>query len=76
MESPLELSSVEGTRGMNGLTIYNNPNSNLANSWDTGPLLEIRLLEGGGRGICGAAVYGGIRFCISSMNECNTASHT
>ena len=75
-ESPSELSLFGGTKGKHGLTIYNSPNSKLADSGDTGPLLKIRLLEEGGRGICGAAVYGGIRFCISSMNECNTASHT
>ena len=34
------------------------PNSELAKSGDTGPLLKIRLLEEDGRGICGAAVYG------------------
>ena len=65
-----------GTRGRHGLTIFNYPNSELYNSGDTGPLLEIRLLEVGGRGICGESVYDGERFCMSSMYECNTDSHT
>ena len=48
----------------------------LFRSRDKGPLLEICLLEGGGSGIYGAAVVGGERFCMSSMDECRTASHT
>ena len=31
-------------------------------------------MEEGGRGISGAAVAGGERFCMSSMNECNFIS--
>ena len=29
-----------------------------------------------GSGICGAAMDGGERFCMSFMDECNTASRT
>ena len=68
-ESPLELSLVGVTSGRHGLTIYNSPHRELADSWDTGPMTENRLLEYGERGICGAAVAGGARFCISSMDE-------
>ena len=38
-------------------------------------MLEIIFLEEGGSGICGAAVAGGARFCMSYMDECNTVSH-
>ena len=55
-ESPSELSLMGGTRGMHGLTLDNSPNSDLADSGDTGVLLEIRLLKEGRRGICGSAV--------------------
>ena len=48
--------------GTHGLTIDNSPNSDLAASGDTGPLLEIRLLEEGGSGICVDAVAGRSRF--------------
>ena len=51
-----------GTRGNNRLTIDNSPNSELAGSGDTGPLLEISLLEEDGRGICGSEVAGGASF--------------
>ena len=67
---------MEGTMVQQGLIIKNSPNSELSDSGDTGPLLEIRLLEEGVSGICGAAVAGGERFCMLSMDECNTASHT
>ena len=75
-ESPSELSLFGGTKGKHGLTIYNSPNIELSDSGDAGPLLDIRFLEEGGRGICGSAVTGGARFFMSSMNECRTASHT
>ena len=64
------------TSGRHGLTIDNSPNSKLSDSGDTGPLLEISILEEGGRGICGSVVAGGARFCISSLDECNTDLHT
>ena len=64
-----------GTRGKKDLIINNYPNSKLDESGDTGLLLEIRLLEEGGSGICGAELASGERFCISYMDECNTASH-
>ena len=76
VESPSELSLLGGTRGKHGLTINNYLNRELAESGDTGPLLEIRLLEEGGSRICGSAVDGGARFCMSYMDERNTASHT
>ena len=47
-----------GTREHHELTINNYPNSELADSGDTGSLLEICLLEEGRSGICGAAVAG------------------
>ena len=43
--SPPKLSLVGRTSGRNGLTIDNDPNSELYNSGDTGPLLEISILE-------------------------------
>ena len=64
VESPSELLLLGGTRVMHELTIDNTPNTKLVVSRDTGPLLEIRLLEEGGRGISGAAVTGGERFCM------------
>ena len=64
-----------GTRGKKELIIDNSPNIKLADSGDTGLLIEIRLLDEGGNGIYGSAVAGGARFCMSSMDECNTASH-
>ena len=75
VESPSELSLIGGTRGRHGLTIYNYPNSELSDSGNTGPLLEIRLLEEGGREICGAAVSGRQGFaCHLWMNA--TLLHT
>ena len=62
MESPSELSLLGGTRVRHGLNMYIYPNSELADSGDTGPLLEIRLLEEGGSGICVDAVAGRSRF--------------
>ena len=41
-----------------------------------GPLLDIRFLEEGGKGICGPAVAGGAWFCMSYSDECNTDSYT
>ena len=73
MESPLEMSLVGGTRGQNGLTINISPNRELADSGDTSPLLEIRLLEEGGSVICVSAVADMARFFKSYMDECNTA---
>ena len=52
-----------GTRVKHRLIINNSPNSNLFNSRDTGPLLEIFLLEEGGSRICESAVASGERFC-------------
>ena len=43
---------------------------------DTGPMFQIRFLEGGGRGIYGIAVEGGSIFCMYLVVECNTSSHT
>ena len=68
MDYPSELSLVEGNRVRHGLTIYNYPNSELFESGDTGPLLGIRLLDEGGRGICGAAMAGGGSFGMSYMD--------
>ena len=65
-----------GTREKKGLIVNNSPTSEISDSRDTGPLLEIRMLEEGGIGICGAAVAGWARFSMSSMDECNTESHT
>ena len=65
-----------GNRGKYGLTIDNPPNSEISDSGDTGLLLEIRFLEEGGRGICGSAVAIRAIFCMSYMDEYNTASHT
>ena len=56
--------------------IVNNPISERAEGADTGPLFQIRFLEGGCRGICGGALAGGVRFRMLSVDECNTASHT
>ena len=59
-----------GTRVIHGLTMDNSPNSELANSWYTGPLLKIIFLEEVGRGVCGSAVAKGARFaCHLWMNE-------
>ena len=41
------MSLLGGTREKKGSIINNSPNSKLADSGDTGPLLEIRLLEEG-----------------------------
>ena len=69
------MSLVGGTRGQQGLIINNYPNRELTDSGDTDYLLESCLLEEGGSGICGSAVAGRARFFLSSMDECNTASH-
>ena len=50
--------------------------SERAEGEETGPLFQIRFLEGGGRGICGGAVAGGEILCMSLVGELNTASHT
>ena len=50
--------------GQHGLAINNYSNSELANSRDTGPLLEIILFEEGGSGICGSAVTDRESFCM------------
>ena len=76
MESLLEMSLVGRNRRRHGLTINNYPNRELYDSGDTCPLLGISILEEGGGGIFGSEVYGRARFCMSSMDECNTASHT
>ena len=55
-ESTSELSFVGRSRGMHRLTIDNSSNRDIANSEDTGPLLEISFWEEGGRGICGSLV--------------------
>ena len=68
VDSPLEISLVGGTMGKKSLIINNSPNSELADSSYTGPLLEIRFLEEGGSGICRATVAGGAKFCISFMD--------
>ena len=73
MESSLEMSLVGGTRGHKGLIINNSPNSELAGSGDTGPLLKISLLEEGGSGICGATVAGGASFLCHLQK--NTTLH-
>ena len=71
----MELSLILGTRGRHGLTINNSPNSELSDSGDTGPLLEICLLGEGGSGIYGSAVAVGAMFCMSYMDACNTSSY-
>ena len=76
MESSSEMSLVGGTRGKKVLIINNPPDREFADSGDTCPLLEISLLEEGVSGIFGAAVAGGARFFMSSMDGCNTVSHT
>ena len=76
MESPSDISLVGGTRGQQGLIINNSPNREISESGDTCPLLEINLLEEGGNVICGAAVTSRKSFCMSYMDEFNTASHT
>ena len=48
----------------------------LAEGMDTGPLLQIRVLEGGGRVIYGGAAAGGERSYTCPIDEFNTASHT
>ena len=75
-ESPSELSLLGGTSGRHGLTIDNSPNRKLSNRGDAGLLLGIRLLEKYVKGICGAAVASRESFFMSSMDNCNTASHT
>ena len=75
-ESRSDMSLLGGTRETKKLTINNHSNSKLADSGDTGPLLETSFLKEAGSGICGAAMAGGERFCMSSMDECNTASQT
>ena len=50
------MSLVGVTKGPKGLIINNFPNNNLADSGNTGSLLEICLLEEGGSGICGSVV--------------------
>ena len=75
-ESPSEMSLVVGTRYKRELIINNYPNIELAARGDTGPLLEIILLEEGGSGMCGSEVAVGARFCMSSMYECYTLPHT
>ena len=65
-----------GTRVKKYLIINIYPNSDLADSLEIVPLLEICFLEEVGSGICVAAVAGVERFFMSSMDECNTASHT
>ena len=69
------MSLVGVTRGQKYLIINNSPNSELADSRDTGPLLEIRILGEIGSEICGSIVVGVARFCMASMDECNTVSH-
>ena len=56
--------------------IVNNPTSEMDVESDTGPLLQIRFMKGGGKEICGGAVAGGSRFCIFLRCEGSTAFHT
>ena len=64
------MSLVGGNRGQQGLIKNNSPNNKLADSGDTGPMIE------GGIEICGSAVAGGASFCLSYMDERSIASHT
>ena len=57
-----------GTRLKKEVIINNSPNSELADSRKTGPLLEIHFIEEGGSGIFGSAVSYGASFCMSSMD--------
>ena len=76
VESTSEFSFVGRNRRRHGLTIYIYSNRDISNSEDTGPLLEIRFPEEGGRGICGSAVSRGTTYCMLSLYECNSDSHT
>ena len=67
-ESPLYISLVGGNRGYKELIINNCPNAKRPDRGDTGPLLEVRLMEEGGSGICGSAVAVAERFFMSSMD--------
>ena len=55
--------------------IVNTSTIDMAIQYNTGPLLDIRFLVGGGEKICGEAVAGGSRFFVSLCHECSTASH-
>ena len=55
--------------------IINTPNRELEYGMDKGPLFHIRFLEGDERGVCGGAVASDVRFFLSSVDECITASH-
>ena len=76
VESPSEMSLVRGTRRKKVLILNNSQNSELSDSGNTGPLLNICLLEEGESGLFGATVAGGARFFMSYMDECSTPSHT
>ena len=56
--------------------IFNTPISERKEGEGTVPLFQIISLEVGRRGICGGSVEDVARFCISSVEEYNTASHT
>ena len=55
--------------------IINTTASYMAVEADAGPLLWIRILEEGGKEICGGVVAGGYRFCMLLRHEVSTASH-
>ena len=56
--------------------IVNTPISEHTEGEDKVPLFQIIFIEVGRRGICGGSVEGGVRLCMSWVDECNTASHT
>ena len=70
------MSLVGRIRGHKGLITNNYPNNDISDNGDTGPLIEISLLEEGGSGICGSTVDDVARFCMSSMEEFNNESQT
>ena len=47
--------------------------SDMAVEFETVPLLQIWFLEGEGKEICGEAVAGGSRFCMSFQHELSMA---
>ena len=58
------------------MKIVKNPISECAEGEDKVNLFQMIFFEVGGRGICGGSVESGAILCISSVDECNTASQT
>ena len=75
-ESPSEMSLGGGIIDKEETNIVNTQISERTEGEVTVPLFKIIFFEVWGRGICGGSVKVGARFCMFSLEEWHTSSHT